>query len=258
MIGKISKVTVERLGTNSVLWDTSLVGFGSRRQLRHVHYLLRYRINGHQRFHTIGRHGTWTPDTARTEARRLLGLVASRVDPATERVRAAETLGAELARYLDRKRSGMKPRSFVEVHRHLMVHAKPLHRLGLAEINRRVIALRLGEIEAGSGPNARNKVRSSLSAFFAWAIREGLLDANPVAGTGKADEGPSRDRVLSGAELGAVLGALGDDAFGDVVRLLVLTGQRRNEIGGLRWSEVDWDRGLIVLPFDRTKNGRVH
>src|SRR5262249_17435706 len=126
------------------------------------------------------------------------------------------------------------------------------------EIDRRTIALRLAEIEQGSGPNARNKVRSSLSAFFAWAIREGLLDQNPVVGTGKADEGPSRDRVLTQAELGTVLGALGDDQFGDVLQLVVLTGQRRNEIGGLRWSEVDWDRGLIVLPPDRTKNGRVH
>src|SRR5262245_14370771 len=175
MIGKITKVTVEKLGLNSVLWDQSLVGFGARRQLRHVHYLLRYRLNGHQRFHTIGKHGMWTPDTARTEARRLLGLVAQKVDPATERVRAGETLGAELDRYLERKRTSMKPRSFEQVHHHLMVHAKPLHSLGLGEINRRVIALRLAEIEAASGPNTRNKVRSSLSAFFNYAIREGLL-----------------------------------------------------------------------------------
>ena len=76
MIGKVTKSAVERLSTNEVLWDTSLVGFGARRQLRHVHYLLRYRLNGHQKFISIGRHGMWTPETARTEAKRLLGLVA--------------------------------------------------------------------------------------------------------------------------------------------------------------------------------------
>src|SRR6516164_11791198 len=102
MIGKLTKATVERLAPNSVLWDTALVGFAARRQRRHVHYLLRYRLNGRQRFHTIGRHGTWTPDSARNEARRLLGQVASKVDPATERVRPAETFGAELHRYLER------------------------------------------------------------------------------------------------------------------------------------------------------------
>src|SRR5262249_28194073 len=128
--------------------------------------LLRYRLNGHQRFISIGRHGTFTPETARTEARRLLGLVASKVDPASERTRPSETLGAEIDRYLARKQSTLKPRSFKEVSHHLQVHAKPLHRLRLAEIDRRMIALRLAEIEQGSGPGARNRVRSSLSAFF--------------------------------------------------------------------------------------------
>jgi len=259
MLGKITKSTVERLPLNSVVWDTGLNGFGARRQLRHVHYLMRYRLNGRQRFITIGRHGSpWTPDTARNEARRLLGLVASRTDPAAERVRPAETFGAELDRYLDRKRSSMKPRSFEEVERHLMGHAKPMHRLRLAEIDRRTIALRLAEIEQASGPVARNRVRSSLSAFFAFAIREGMIELNPVSGTRKADEGNGRDRTLSEAELGALLAALGEDQFGDIVRLLILTGQRREEIGGLRWSEIDLGRNLICLPPERTKNKRLH
>ena len=209
MLGKITKSTVERLPVNEVLWDQSLNGFGARRQLRHVHYLLRYRLNGKQRFISIGRHGSpWTPDTARTEAHRLLGLVASKTDPASERVRPAETFGAELTRYLDRKCSSLKPRTITEVQRHLLVHAKPLHHLRLAEIDRRTIAVRLAEIEQASGHSTRNRVRSSLSAFFAFAIREGLIETNPVSGTGKADEGPSRDRVLSAAELAAVLNAL--------------------------------------------------
>src|SRR5262249_62014588 len=208
MLGKITKTTVERLPLNEVLWDQSLVGFGARRQRRHVHYLLRYRSNGHQRFITIGRHGMWTPDTARTEAKRLLGLVASKIDPASERTRPAETFEAEIERYLERKRPTLKLRTFTEVQRHLQVHAKPLHHMRLTEIDRRTIALRLAEIEQGSGPGARNRVRSSLSAFFAFAIREGLLDVNPVSGTGKADECPRRDRTLSNPELATVLNAL--------------------------------------------------
>jgi len=259
MIGKITKLTVEKLGLNEVLWDQSLVGFAARRQRKYVHYLLRYRLNGKQRFHSIGRHGTFTPDTARTEARRLLGLVASRIDPASERVRPAETFGAELNRYLDRKRKALRPRSLVEVRRHLIVQCKSLHHLPLTDINRRTIALTLAEIETASGPVARNRVRSSLSAFFAYAIREGLIDtANPTSGTGKAAESNGRDRVLSKEELAAILGALGDDPFSDIIRLLMLTGQRRSEIGSLNWSEVDLDRGLIVLPPERCKNGRQH
>ena len=273
MLGKITKSTVERLPLNEVLWDQSLVGFGARRQRRHVHYLLRYRINGKQRFISIGRHGMWTPDSARNEAQRLLGLVAAKTDPASERVRPAETFGGEIKRYLDRKRPSLKSRTITEVHRHLLIHAKPLHHLRLAEIDRRTIASRLAEIEQSSGPGARNRVRSSLSALFTFAIREGLIDSNPVSGTGKADEGPSRDRTLTQLELRMVLNALNADPphaggrgrphsglgpFSDIIRLLVLTAQRRAEIGGLKWSEVDFERGLIVLPPERSKNNRQH
>jgi integrase len=263
MIGKISKQTVDRLPLGSMLWDTAIVGFGIRRQRKSPFYLIRYRINGRQHFLTIGRHGSpWTVDTARREARRLLGIVPSGTDPATAKAeakqRSAETFEAEIRHYLERKRSVMKPRAFVELSRHLLRHAKPLHHLPLTKIDRRTIALRLAEIETASGPVARNRVRSSLSAFFNWAIHEGLLEINPVIGTAKADEGQSRDRVLTEAELTAVLSALGRDQFSNIVRLLILTGQRREEIGGLRWSEIDFDRGLIVLPPARTKNKRLH
>src|SRR5262249_13774795 len=137
-------------------------------------------------------------------------------------------------------------------------HAKSLHHLPLSKIDRRTIAVRLAEIETSSGPFARNRVRSSLSAFFTWAIKEGLTELNPVTGTGVADQGTSRDRVLSQAELKALLAALGTDQFSEIVRVLLLTGQRRDEIGGLRWGEIDLDRGLIVLSPERSKNKRLH
>jgi integrase len=263
MLGKITKTAVEGLSKGELLWDADhrevVKGFGARRQRRDVFYLLRYRLNGQQRFITIGRHGSpWTPDTARVEAKRLLGLVASRSDPAKERVRPAETFGAEVERYLERKRDLMKPRAYKEVERHLMAHSGPLHRGRLAEIDRRDIAERLAAIEKASGPVARNRVRSSLSAFFGWAISDGLIELNPVAGSAKADEGQSRDRVLSDGELAHIWRSLGADQFGDIVRLLMLTAQRREEIGGLRWSEIDFERALIVLPSARTKNKRQH
>src|SRR6516164_4003921 len=238
MIGKITKQCVDKLQPNTMLWDSTLVGFGARRQRKHVHYLLRYRMNGRQRFISIGRNGTFTPDTARTEAKRLLGLVAQHVDPASERVQPTETFGAELERYIERKRASLRPRSLTEIERYLRVQCKSLHSLSLASIDRRTVALTLADIEQHSGPVARNRARTSLSAFFAYAIREGLLDgANPVSGTGKATEGNGRDRVLSETELAQVLAALGTDPFSEIIRLLVLTGQRRSEVGGLRWDE---------------------
>jgi integrase len=132
-----------------------------------------------------------------------------------------------------------------------------LHRFRLDEIDRRKVATLLGQIETSSGPIARNRLRATLSAFFAWAIAEGLVEINPVQGTGKANEG-SRERVLTPEELRTLWRSLGDDRFADIIRLLLLTGQRRSEIAGLQWDEVDLGRGMIVLPPARTKNKRRH
>lgn len=176
----------------------------------------------------------------------------------TERVREAETFGGEVERYLSRRVEAMKPRAYDEVERHLRVHSATFAGDRLGDIDRRAVALRLAEIETASGPVARNRSRSSLSAFFTWAVREGLLETNPVHGSAKADEGSPRERVLTDAELGEIWRALPNGQFGEIVRLLILTGQRREEIGALRWSEVDLDRRLIVLPPARTKNRRQH
>jgi integrase len=98
-------------------------------------------------------------------------------------------------------------------------------------------------------------VRASLSGFFAWAIRHGLVDQNPVIGTAKYDES-SRERVLSEAELKAIWNCAGQGDYADCVRLLMLTGARLNEIGSLSWPEVKAD--CIDLPPERCKNSRRH
>jgi integrase len=64
--------------------------------------------------------------------------------------------------------------------------------------------------------------------------------------------------VLDDSELAAIWRAAGDDAYGKVIKLLILTGCRRQEIGGMRWSELDLEKGSWTLPPERTKNGRAH
>jgi integrase len=94
-----------------------------------------------------------------------------------------------------------------------------------------------------------------MGAFFAWAMREGLADENPVIGTNNPEEGITpRDRVLTDAELRAIWNACQDDDFGRIVKLLMLTGCRRDEIGGLRWDEVDIGDAMLNIPGSRTKN----
>jgi integrase len=208
--------------------------------------------------------GTWPAlslEKARGKARKYREDVDDGGNPAAKRAesrqRSTETFGRIAARYLERRKPAMKPRSYTEVERYLNKHAKPLHGLLLGGIDRRRVAGLLSEIGDGSGVVAANRVRASLSALFAWAIREGILDANVVIGTNRSDEA-ERDRVLSEAELREISAALLDDDYGAIVRLLMLTAQRREEIGGLRWSEIDFDRGVIVFPAARTKNKREH
>jgi integrase len=254
--GKITITSLRDL--QGWLWDTTCVGFGARRQTNGLFYYVRYRHNGQQTVKSIGRHGApWTPDTARARAREFLGVVASGADPFAAAL-VGDAFGVVVDRYLERKRGSLKPKSFTEATRYLRVLSAALAKLGLGQIDRRKIAVLLGQIEDASGAVSRNRARSALSAFFSWAITEGLLDTNPVMGTAKADENGSRERVLNRAELRKLWRNLGDGPFDDIVRLLLLTGQRRNEVGKLTWGEINLAQGMIVLPAGRTKNGRQH
>jgi hypothetical protein len=190
------KITISSINKlQGRLWDIAVIGFGARRQTNLVHYYVRYRHNGTQIVRSIGRHGALTPDTARAKAKQLLGTVAGGTDPFA-RALAGEGFGAAVDRYLDRKHGSLKPNSFTETERYLRNHSAPLHRLRLDQIDRRKVAALLGETETSAGPSSRNRLRSALSAFFSWCLTEGLLDANPVAGTAKAGEGGSRERAI--------------------------------------------------------------
>jgi integrase len=93
--------------------------------------------------------------------------------------------------------------------------------------------------------------------MFNWAIRNGLeIAANPVAGTNRPAEPKSRSRVLSHAELRAIWAACNGDDYGRIIKLLMLLGQRRDEVGGMKWSEIKGD--LWTIPEARTKNRREH
>jgi integrase len=259
---KITITTVKKLAAEGGwLWDTDCAGFGARRQTKDVHFYLRYRLGGKQWMRRIGRLGSpHTPETARVVARIGLGEVAKGQHPTFGNgaaQREGETFGDLVPRFLDRKRPELRPKTFAELARHLAVHALPLHPLPLAGIDKRTIAQRLDEIETGSGGITRNRVRVSLSAFFNWAGRQALAETNPVHGTDTVKE-RRRDRVLSDLELAALWRALPAGAFGDILRLLVLTGQRRNEIALLEWKEVDLGKGLIRLGPERTKNKHPH
>jgi integrase len=260
--------TVHALKPGETIWDgghkQAVKGFGVRRQQGNPAYVIKYRVFGRQRFVTIGSHGApWTPEQARKEARRLLGLVAAGKDPGIEkaeaRLRAADTLGRIASDYLLHAKKKQKPRTFVETERHLLMNWRPLHSVSVFDVRRRQVAACLAEIEGDRGAVTAARARAALSAMFNWAIREGLdIAGNPVLGTNRAIEPESRERVLADGELAEIWRACRDDDYGRIVKLLALTAQRRDEVGGMCWAEVDLDQRLWTIPGLRTKNHREH
>jgi integrase len=244
----------------AIHFDDDLPGFGLRiRAGGSRSFIFQFKVGAQNRRMTLGSATALTTARAREIASELHAQVRLGRDPSAEKaeskIRAGETMAAVLENYLAFKRVELRPRSYVETERHLVKNAKPLHGLQLAKITRRDIASRISVIAVElSGPSG-NRLRAALSAFFAWAMREGLIDSNPVVGTNRWDE-RSRERVLSNDELKIIWHALGDDSYSDVIRMLMLTGQRLNEIGGMQWSEIIGE--TIVLPPSRCKNNRQH
>ena len=97
-----------------------------------------------------------------------------------------------------------------------------------------------------------------MSALFTWALKRGHANENPVIATEEPKAADARERVLTADELKAVWKVCGDDDYGRIVRLLILTACRREEIGGLKWSEIDLEQGTITIPAERSKNHREH
>jgi integrase len=262
---KLTDSSIKRISlggkADHIEFDDDLVGFGLRlRAGGSRKWLVQYRQGGIQRRHTLGSAAAMSADEARRRARKVLVQVDDGKDPAAEKVAkrasSALLLSAVIDDYLSVQQRTMKPRSLGESTRHLQKHWKPIHGLALAAVSRPVVAARLRAIAESSGPVAADRARSTLSAMYGWAIGEGLCEVNPVVGTNKHSEDKPRERLLSDAELVKIWKAAPDNGYGRIVKMLMLTGQRREEIGGLQWSEVEDD--LIALPGERTKNSRGH
>src|SRR5262249_13639513 len=134
---------------------------------------------------------------------------------------------------------------------------KPLHNMPLDTITRQDVALRIKIIERERGVAAAGQAHAKLSGFFVSAMQDGLVEANPVIGARKPPGNRPRSRVLSDAELAALWNAAdGGTEYGKITRLLVLTGWRREEIGGMCGSELTPD--AWTLPAERAKTPRAH
>ena len=258
--------------TEHVVWDDELPGFGLRlRKSKHgvsKTYRIQYRVGSQQRSKHLDVRKVKLDD-ARKVANKLFAQAHLGVDPAAEKAKARAaaavarlTLASVADRYLTVKQHALRAGSYSEsayvaAVRYFKVHWAPLRGQSIESIRRPEIAARLQELTREHGRSAAAKARYTLSALYTWAMGEGLCESNPVVATNNPEAGVlPRERVLNDGELKAIFDACADDDFGNIVKLLTLTGCRRDEIGGLRWDEVD-EAGVLTLPAKRTKNRRT-
>jgi integrase len=250
---------------DQIVFDSELSGFGLRYRAGKRTWIYQYafgsgegRVNARM---TLGEYPALSPTKARHTAEDLYAKVRLGQHPAADkranRDEHRNTFGKLVSGYLEFQKNEVRSSTYVGVELYLSRYASALHGLPATVVDRKKIADLLETIGKNNGAVSANRARAALSAMFSWAMRRGLHDSNPVIGTEKRRE-RSRDRVLSDSELSKIWNALGANDYDDILRLLLLTGQRAGEIGGLCWSEIDFDEGLISLPAQRTKNGHPH
>src|SRR5262245_3508634 len=159
-------------------------------------------------------------------------------DPAQARAQTradvGQTVEATFKTYLPQKRLTLRPRSYSEVERHLLSYWEPLHRLPLQLVTIRDVSARYLAIANDSGRTTATNCWRSLSAFFDWCVRQGLIERNPALGVERFPD-RKRDRVLAAHEIKAIWDATaGADDYSAIVRLLLLSGCRAREIAELK------------------------
>jgi integrase len=264
---KLTKTTVAALAlplgkTEAIYFDDDLPGFGVRLRNSGSHvWVCQYQVGAQQRRLTLGSVNLFSPLEARRWAKEQLAKARLGQDPqAAKRLAKAAakvTLAAVSESYLKAKQPELRSKSYTELRRYLTQHWRPLHKLPIDKISRKDVAACLSTIKQ-RGDTAAVRARVALSALYVWAIGEGIADSNPVIGTNAPATPQRRERVLSNAEIIEVWNACQPDDYGRIVRLLLLTGARRSEIGGMQWSELDPEAGTWTIPGARTKNKRAH
>lgn len=253
----INKTVVERLQPGDTVFDTSLKGFGVRRQKISASYFLKTSFRGKQKFITIGRHGLpWTPDTARRQA------MALKADPSQALQKKEEhlTLNELVERFKQSHYTNIKPRTRRDYTSLLDKQILPnLGKLEIAKISRADVT-RFHHKFAHT-PRRANMALAVVSVIMSWAEEFGFREqnSNPCKGIKKFIEN-KRERYLSKEELSRLGKALNEaESTGKIsiyataaIRLLILTGARRGEILTLKWEYIDYEKQVIRLPDSKT------
>jgi integrase len=258
---RVRKLTLPPGKTDHTFWDAEVPGLGRRlRAGRSAAWIVRLAFAGKQERIVLA--PSLTVAQARAEATQHVAAQKRGDNPKqairakVAAARAAQTIGDLLEDYLKYKKPDLKPRTLVELTRQLMKHAKPIHDMPVKALDHERIADLLRTI-GRDHPTLANHVRAALADFGKWLIGEGKTTFNVFAATNRASPVVAdRDRAPDVDELALFWDAAPDNAFGAVLKVLMLSGCRRSEIAGLRRSEIDRAKGIAMIPPARMKAAR--
>jgi integrase len=232
-------------------------------------WAIRYRHNGTSRKLTLGPYPRLGLADARKLAKKAYGDIALGGDPAAakkrEAVRASspatnETTVQHVAEDFIRLHvSKLRPTTQLQFRG--LLGREIIPRIGtkpITEITKRDIIEILDDLN--DRPVTGNRLLSVTKRLFSWCIERDIITSSPLNGLKQPYSETARDRVLSDDELASVWRAAAKLGFpnGDFVRTLILTGQRRGEVAGMTWAEIDFDQASWTIPPERAKNGRAN
>jgi integrase len=213
-------------------------------------YTYYFGLNSRYETIKIGKVGAVTLDFAEKEAIRFEEMISRKVNPNIENAKATADLATPMKdlieQFLESQKDKKRSANYIKAQRvQLEGDFAGLHTIPIKLIDKPTVIRELDKIKK-RGKIGMTRSRATLSKFFNWANERCLCDHNPVNRTEKF-QSVARDRVLSPKELAAIWQEAGDDEFGRIIKLLMLTGARRGQIGNLRQDDLHEGDALITL-----------
>lgn len=221
---------------------------------------VKYRYGVDQKRMSIGVYPRVSLAAARQRAMDAMRQVDDGADPAKRRRQADHRVDAIVAEFITRY---AKPRNrrWMESERILLREFVAVFgQKDIRDVTRAdVLEIMDGAVERGAHYSA-NRILSNVRKLYNWCVERGIVEKSPIVGLKAPTKEVSRDRVLDDGEIKAVLHACRNDTypFRQFAPMLLATGQRRGEMAHMRWSEIDLDNKIWVIPTERSKNGKPH